>query len=66
MPNPFLDIDSDIKAPETLKKSLVSEIDIIRNTMELVTLYVGHFFGAAGEMLSDDSLKSNNQSKNTQ
>ncbi len=65
MPNPFLDIDSDAKAPETIKKALVSEIDTIRSTMELVTLYVGHFFGAVGEMFSDNPPPPNNESNLT-
>ena len=63
MSNPFLDIDSDAKAPEALKKALVSEIDTIRSTMELVTLYVGHFFSVAGEIFSDNPPPSNNESK---
>lgn len=48
MNNAFFNIDPDDKVPESLKKTLVSEIDTIRNTMELITLYVGIFFYAAG------------------
>lgn len=48
MNNAFFNIDPDDKVPESLKKALVSEIDTIRNTMELITLYVGNFFNAAG------------------
>ena len=57
MNNPFFDIDPDDKVPESLKKAIVSEIDTIRNTMELVTLYVGHFFNAAGAMASNELNK---------
>ncbi|MBB3838636.1 MULTISPECIES: hypothetical protein [Runella] len=57
MNNPFFDIDPDDKVPESLKKAIVSEIDTIRNTMELVTLYVGHFFSAAGAMASNELNK---------
>ena len=55
MANPFLNLDPEDKAPETLKKAIVSEIDTIRSTMELVTLYVGHFFGAMGKVFSESS-----------
>ncbi|MDF7816378.1 hypothetical protein P1X15_02190 [Runella sp. MFBS21] len=44
----FFDIDPDDKVPESLKRALVSEIDTVRNTLELVTLFVGHFFNVAG------------------
>jgi hypothetical protein len=53
MPNTFQQIDAeDEKAPEHLKTELVAEIDTIRNGMELVKLYVSHFFDAAGTMVS--------------
>lgn len=55
MPNPFLDIDPDEKAPERLKKSLTSEIDIIRNSIEIVRLYVDFFFPAIGAIASPSS-----------
>lgn len=44
----FFDIDPDDKVPESLKRALVSEIDTVRNTLELVTLFVGHFFNVVG------------------
>lgn len=56
MANPFLELDSEDKAPETLKKALVSEINTIRGTTELVTLYVDHFFGAMGKVFSEFSI----------
>lgn len=55
MNNAFFNIDPDDKVPESLKKALVSEIDTIRNTMELVTLFVGHFFNAAGVIATPPS-----------
>jgi hypothetical protein len=65
MANPFLDIDPDDKVPENLKKALVSEIDTIRGSMELVTLYVGYFFNAMGEMFTDNPSKAaDTQTKN--
>lgn len=57
MNNSFFDIDPDDKVPESLKKAIVSEIDTIRNTMELVTLYVGHFFNAAGAVATTELNK---------
>ncbi|MFN4145049.1 MAG: hypothetical protein ACK4GN_04430 [Runella sp.] len=50
MENPFTDIDTDGKVPEYLKKALVAEIDTLRTTMELVTLYVGNFLTTVGKM----------------
>ena len=41
--NPFKLIDSEGKAPESLKKALVSEIDTIRNASTLVDLFIGNF-----------------------
>ncbi|MCU0341989.1 MAG: hypothetical protein MUE30_19115 [Spirosomaceae bacterium] len=58
MNNPFDELEPEDKVPEGLKKALVSEIDTIRDTMELVTLYVGHFFNAAGAIVNQNSPKS--------
>ncbi|MDI9875894.1 MULTISPECIES: hypothetical protein [Bacteroidota] len=41
--NPFKDLESSEKAPESLKRALVSEIDTIRNTSIIIDLYVGNF-----------------------
>ena len=54
MNNAFFDIDPEDKVPESLEKAIVSEIDTIRNTMELITLYVGNFFIAAGVMATPE------------
>lgn len=40
--NPFKDLESSEKAPESLKRALVSEIDTIRNTSIIIDLYVGN------------------------
>jgi hypothetical protein len=61
MNNPFFDIDPDDSVPESLKKALVSEIDTVRNTFEIVTLFVSHFFSAAEVMINPD--KPNEESK---
>ncbi|MEZ4900671.1 MAG: hypothetical protein R2822_02370 [Spirosomataceae bacterium] len=62
MNNAFFDIDPDDKVPESLKKALISEIDTIRNSMELVSLFVGHFFNAARVMATP--LSNSNQENN--
>ncbi|MFY7827581.1 MAG: hypothetical protein ACOVQ4_10655 [Flectobacillus sp.] len=41
--NPFKDLESSEKAPESLKRAIVSEIDTIRNTSIIIDLYVGNF-----------------------
>jgi len=41
--NPFKDLESSEKAPESLKRALVSEIDTIRNTSIIIDLFVGNF-----------------------
>lgn len=64
MNNAFFDIDPDDKVPESLKKAIVSEIDTIRNTMELITLYVGNFFNAAGVMATPKLPKPNQEPNN--
>lgn len=61
MNNSFFDIDPDDKVPDSLKKALVSEIDTLRNTFEIVTLFVSNFFSAAEVMINPD--KSNDEKK---
>ncbi len=41
--NPFKDLESSEKAPESLKRALVSEIDTIRNTSIIIDSFVGKF-----------------------
>lgn len=53
MGNIFEELEGDGKLPNSLKKEIVSEIDTLRNTMELVTLYVGNFFNTPAKMVSD-------------
>ncbi|MFN8345443.1 MAG: hypothetical protein U0X91_10590 [Spirosomataceae bacterium] len=65
MNNAFFDIDPDDRVPESLKKAIVSEIDTIRNTMELITLYVGNFFNAAGVLAIPELPKPKSEQENT-
>ncbi|AEI47587.1 hypothetical protein Runsl_1158 [Runella slithyformis DSM 19594] len=57
MKNSFFNIDPDDKVSDSLKKALVSEIDTLRNTFEIVTLFVSHFFSTAQEVINPDKPK---------
>ena len=46
-PNPFKELESDAICPPHLKDELVSEIDLIRNAITVIELYVGDLFGLA-------------------
>ena len=46
-PNPFLAMEPDGNCPPEIKQELVSEIDLIRNVMAVVDLYIGDFFTSA-------------------
>ncbi|GAB3807285.1 hypothetical protein GCM10028819_43850 [Spirosoma humi] len=43
-PNPFKEFESDAVCPPHLKDELVSEIDLIRNAITLVDVYIGDLF----------------------
>ncbi len=61
MPNSFQNIENiEDKAPESLKEALVSEIDTMRSSMEVVVLFlpsvfnvIGALFGANEESATD-------------
>ncbi|WP_044173213.1 hypothetical protein [Flectobacillus major] len=53
--NPFKDIEPTNKAPETLKKSIVSEIDTIRNTSIVIELFIGNFVNTITSALSNST-----------
>lgn len=42
----FKELEPDNEVPEYLKQALVSEVDTIRNTMHVVTLFTEHFLSA--------------------
>lgn len=44
MENPFKTIEPDAVCPPHLKTEIVSEIDLIRNTLQVVELYSGDLF----------------------
>jgi len=49
-PNPFKELESDAICPPHLKEELVSEIDLIRNAITLVDVYIGDFFDLAAAL----------------
>ncbi|MDP5121566.1 MAG: hypothetical protein NWQ46_08235 [Spirosomaceae bacterium] len=54
--NNFKDIEEDgRKAPEILKTMVVSEVDFIRNTMQIVSMFLGESFVAAGKFIQGTS-----------
>jgi hypothetical protein len=67
MSNTFqeIDTDEDGKAPEHLKKEIMSEVDSIRNGMAVMLLYVGHFFSTAFAAISSDNSPKSNKSDST-
>ncbi|WP_149240932.1 hypothetical protein [Dyadobacter sp. 32] len=42
----FKELEADIKVPEYLKTALVSEVDTIRNSMQVVAHFTEHFLNA--------------------
>lgn len=56
--NPFKELESDATCPPHLKSELVSEIDLIRNVITIVELYIGDLFGMASALASSSHLTS--------
>jgi hypothetical protein len=56
--NPFKELESDATCPPNLKNELVAEIDLIRNAITLVEIYVGDLFGLASILASPPQAKS--------
>ncbi len=51
----FKELEPDDSVPPYLKEALVSEIDFIRDALQIVTLYTEGFFSAAVKCLSEIS-----------
>ena len=49
-PNPFKEFESDAVCPPHLKDELVSEIDLIRNAITLIDVYIGDLFDLAAAL----------------
>ncbi|GAB4027053.1 hypothetical protein GCM10028809_11680 [Spirosoma gilvum] len=54
--NPFKQLEPDDVCPPNLKTELVSEIDLIRNAITLVELYVGDLFALASALANPPHL----------
>ena len=52
MENPFKTIEPTDNCPPHLKQQIVSEIDLIRNVLNIVELYSGDLFGSITTLLS--------------
>ena len=55
----FQEIEETGSVPEHLKNMLVAEIDIIRDTMQIVQLFLGEFMVVAVSMLQELEPKKN-------
>jgi hypothetical protein len=51
-PNPFKQLEPDAVCPPRLKAELVSEIDLIRNTVTVIDLYIGDLFGIVSILIT--------------
>ncbi|GAB2528397.1 hypothetical protein [Spirosoma aerophilum] len=60
-PNPFKELESDAICPPHLKNELVSEIDLIRNAITIVEVYIGDLFGLASVLANPPQLTPNDQ-----
>lgn len=56
--NPFKELEPDAICPPHLKTELVSEIDLIRNAITVVELYVGDLFGLASVLVNPNQATS--------
>ncbi len=50
--NPFKEMEPDATCPPHLKKEIVSEIDLIRNSLQVVEVYAYDIFSAFTTFLS--------------
>ncbi|AUD04623.1 hypothetical protein CWM47_23900 [Spirosoma pollinicola] len=61
-PNPFKELISDAICPPHLKNELVSEIDLIRNAITIIDIYIGDLFGLASVLASPPPITSDDTS----
>lgn len=62
-PNPFKQLEPDAYCPPSLKSEIVSEIDLIRNAVTIVDLYIGDLFGLASALVSPPNVTLDNTTK---
>ncbi len=60
-PNPFKELESDAICPPHLKAELVSEIDLIRNTITIIELYIGDLVGTASALANPPNVTFNDE-----
>lgn len=53
--NPFKDLESDAVCPPHIRLELVTEINSIRNGMQVVELYVGDFLGLLSVLVTPNT-----------
>ncbi|MVM35127.1 hypothetical protein GO755_34195 [Spirosoma sp. HMF4905] len=58
--NPFKELESDAICPPNLKTELVSEIDLIRNVITIIDLYIGDLFDLASAIVNPPYVTSDN------
>ena len=63
MKNTFKEIDADEFAPKRLKNEILSEVNTLRNTMELVSLFVGRIVQTVGTAISNPPTDGFNDTK---
>lgn len=51
----FKELEPNDQVPEYLKRAIVAEVDTIRNSMEVITLFTEHFLTAITVAVSDGS-----------
>jgi hypothetical protein len=56
----FKELESDEQAPEYLKRALISEVDTIRDSMQLVTHFTEHFLSALTICISAANIEESN------
>ncbi|GAB3943550.1 hypothetical protein GCM10028805_09940 [Spirosoma harenae] len=63
--NPFKELESDAVCPPHLKTELVSEIELIRNAVTLVDVYIGDLFALASTLVNPPPISNDNNSNGT-
>lgn len=51
-PNPFKQLEPDAVCPPYLKTELISEIDLIRDTVTVIDLYIGNLLGIVSILIT--------------
>lgn len=58
-PKSFKEIESDAVCPPHLQNELVSEIDLIRNAITLIDVYVGNLFDLVTTLVNPSQISQN-------